>query len=51
MGGGDPAAAMGGGGGVPAEAGGPEQMLQSFFGNLQGGEPNLRVTGQTRQAF
>jgi hypothetical protein len=51
-GGGDPAAAaMGGGGGGAAPPEGPEQMLQSFFGNLQGGEPNLRVTGSTQQAF
>lgn len=49
------AAAMGGGGGGMApEAGaaqGPEQMMQAFFGNLQGGEPNLRVTGSTQQPF
>jgi len=45
MGGGAPA----GGGAAAAAPVGPEGMLQTFFGNLQGGEPNLRVTGQSRQ--
>lgn len=47
------AAAMGGGGGAvdAGVQGGPEQMLSTFFGNLQGGGANLQASGSIKQPF